>query len=114
MKELLLIYSCNCSQVKLNFLVVGHTHENVDQLFSRVNTHLKADDTMTPKDLYNVLKRSYPKMLKVGYVQSVDDYKATFLNDGLGGAPISNHKHPLQFKIQRNDPSSTRLTDIHV
>ena len=26
--------------VKVNFLPVGHTHEDVDQFFSRVSTHL--------------------------------------------------------------------------
>lgn len=27
-------------QVRVNFLPVGHTHEDVDQFFSKVSTHL--------------------------------------------------------------------------
>ena len=29
------------TQIKVNFLPVGHTHEDVDQLFSKVSTYLK-------------------------------------------------------------------------
>ena len=28
------------TQIRVNFLPVGHTHEDVDQFFSKVSTHL--------------------------------------------------------------------------
>lgn len=31
-----------CFKVKVNFLVVGHTHEDIDQLFSKVAEEINA------------------------------------------------------------------------
>ena len=28
------------AQVQLSFLMVGHTHEDIDQVFSKISTHL--------------------------------------------------------------------------
>lgn len=40
---------CNCSftQVKINFLMVGHTHEIIDQLFSRLGVEIRKSNLLT-------------------------------------------------------------------
>ena len=36
-----------CLQIKIGFLPVGHTHEDIDQLFSRVSRLLKHRNALT-------------------------------------------------------------------
>ena len=40
-------YISNYIQVKIGFLPVGHTHEDIDQLFSCVSRHLKRRNALT-------------------------------------------------------------------
>ena len=34
-------------QIQLSFLMVGHTHEDIDQVFSRVSEHLAKNSVYT-------------------------------------------------------------------
>ncbi len=44
--------------VEVNFLPVGHTHEDIDRKFSRVSVALSCQDTITIGDLHRSLKQS--------------------------------------------------------
>ena len=45
--------------VYISFLPVGHTHEDVDQMFSCFSRYLKTHDAITPRELAKVIKDSY-------------------------------------------------------
>jgi len=45
-------------QVKVGFLMVGHTHEDIDQVFSRVATWIRRKDMVTLPDLVDNLRLS--------------------------------------------------------
>ena len=38
---------CTCLQIELGFLMVGHTHEDVDQTFSCLSRYLKKNSAVT-------------------------------------------------------------------
>ena len=46
-------------KVKINFLLVGHTHENIDQLFSRFSVRLRKEDALTVKVLMKIAKECF-------------------------------------------------------
>lgn len=46
-------------KIKINFLMVGHTHENIDQLFSRFSVSLRSEDALTVKMLMKVARESF-------------------------------------------------------
>ena len=41
-------------QIQMSFLMVGHTHEDIDQVFSRVSAHLKKNSVYTLEGEYVV------------------------------------------------------------
>ena len=56
-EQVLFYLPCDCvflyqlMQVEINFLPVGHTHEDVDQFFSRLSVYLKKVPAQTVKDI---------------------------------------------------------------
>jgi hypothetical protein len=46
-------------KVKVNFLLVGHTHENIDQLFSRFSMRLRQEDALTVEALMKIAIKSF-------------------------------------------------------
>ena len=56
------------TKIKVNFLLVGHTHENIDQMFSRFSIALRQYDCLTLDKLMEVAKNSLqpqPEVVKV-------------------------------------------------
>lgn len=49
-------------EIYISFLMVGHTHEDVDQVFSRIAVKLKRRNASTLPDLQNVIKEAYNPM----------------------------------------------------
>ena len=45
----------------MNFLPVGHTHEDIDQFFSRVSTYSRRMNILTPSDLCQAIRCCYKK-----------------------------------------------------
>jgi hypothetical protein len=46
-------------KIKLSFLPVGHTHDDVDQFFSKINAELLRRDIFTVNDLHTAVKQSF-------------------------------------------------------
>jgi hypothetical protein len=46
-------------QIILSFLPVGHTHEDIDQVFSRLAVYLDCHDAFNVAQLHDAIKRSY-------------------------------------------------------
>ena len=43
----------------MSFLPVGHTHEDIDQLFSRIAALLRRESVYTYEQLVDVIQRAY-------------------------------------------------------
>lgn len=54
----LLVHLSIFNRVTVNFLPVGHTHEDIDRKFSRVSVNLKNCATVTVSDLHQALRDS--------------------------------------------------------
>ncbi|CAG2193678.1 unnamed protein product [Mytilus edulis] len=61
--------------IKLTFLMVGHTHEDVDQLFSRISVKASKEKTTTIPSLLNLIKRSYTPQPITKHVESLYDFR---------------------------------------
>jgi hypothetical protein len=47
------------TKVKLSFLPVGHTHDDVDQFFSKINAVVTRSNIITLEDLHTAVRRSF-------------------------------------------------------
>ncbi|XP_066302145.1 uncharacterized protein [Branchiostoma lanceolatum] len=83
-------------KVKLSFLVVGHTHEDVDQFFSRISTTLKRSEATTLPELIETIEKSYTPAPEAFQLKHVGDYKE-WLSDELEN--IYGHSVPHCFKF---------------
>ena len=44
-------------EVELSFLIVGHTHEDIDQRFSCISSTLKRSDVDSLKEMFSLIER---------------------------------------------------------
>jgi hypothetical protein len=61
-------------KIKLGFLLVGHTHDHIDQIFSRFLTKLAKGKTIIYKDLYTIICESYTPRPKITLLQEIFDF----------------------------------------
>jgi hypothetical protein len=87
-------------KIKLNFDLVGHTHEDIDQLFKSLNTLLRKQTVGTVNKLLDVLSKGYHSTKSISYnVSRLDDvgsYKAWLAPLEKG---MHNHVYPHCFKV---------------
>lgn len=87
-------------QIKLSFLMVGHTHEDVDQVFSRISQRLHVEEAHTLPDLHRVVGHSYTPRPEVLHLASLWDLKSAFTDmDKLKGI---SQPHIFKF-VMKND-----------
>ncbi|XP_060561075.1 uncharacterized protein LOC132720867 [Ruditapes philippinarum] len=87
-------------KVKLSFLMVGHTHEDIDQVFSRISCHMKHVDAPTLPALLHAIGDSTTPSPQVVNLEGIYNYKATLENvrgmiEGISG--------PHQFMIKKKE-----------
>ena len=91
-------------KVKLSFLPVGHTHEDIDQLFSRCAESLRRMDCFSLDDSERIIRSSYhsDNNSQPGVVRNpkVPDFKGWMEFKKIN---ITGHTGPTCFKFQ-NDP----------
>jgi hypothetical protein len=105
-------------EVVLSFLMVGHTHEDIDQLFSVISGKVKVVDMVTPDCMGKIVKNA---LIDAGY-DNVDFEVLTFLHDYKGWlTPLidphfKNYRKPHAFSFSRvtteADGRSTQPTTI--
>ncbi|XP_070553722.1 uncharacterized protein [Ptychodera flava] len=86
-------------EVVLNFLPVGHTHEDIDQMFSRVSTALKKTNSFTMQELMHNVHESYTPAIKVQevkYMFNVKEWLQPYMAGRFGG-----HSKPHNFRIRK-------------
>jgi len=101
------------AKVKAGFLMVAHTHEDIDQLFSTVSTHFKCFTTCCPdpNSLYEEIKNAFKDFKHKPTVvvlnpRQIFDYKKlySFVID----PNIKHHQEPHQF-VMKNISGSVLL-----
>lgn len=95
-------------EVHVNFLIVGHTHEDIDQMFSVVSKHLKKRVLWTPGEMFHCMSELF----------SPPDGKG---DDKVGGkqdvldAAVFQHEHVDYVSwISQVLPQFTGVTNPHV
>ena len=83
--------------------MVGHTHENIDQMFSCVARRLAKNDAHTLEALKEQIKVSYTPPVLVEELSSLFEIKA-WMENSINN--ISGHVHQHVFKIQNNNGNS--------
>lgn len=87
---------CLFLQVHLSFLMVGHTHEDVDAAFSKIANSLRINDAETYPDLVKLL----PNCNEIVWLYNVRDWLSPYIND------IRKHTKPLHFKFCRDQQTN--------
>ena len=96
----------------MSFLVVGHTHEDIDQMFSCYARRLSKHDAKTLPELMEEIQASFSPSVKVKLLQSLFDVKG-WMSGHVGD--LTGHTPQHQFKIVRNKDGKARrgkLADI--
>ncbi|KAJ7371600.1 hypothetical protein OS493_024276 [Desmophyllum pertusum] len=88
------------NSIKLCYLMVGHTHEDIDQMFLCVARRLLKKDALTLEQLKEEITESYTLHVEVHSLDAMFDVKAWMeeAHDGLSG-----HINQHQFKIEKNE-----------
>ena len=94
--------------------MVGHTHDDIDQMFSRFSTKLAA----APHIVYSVpqfmehLKSGFDPEPDVFFLREVNDWKTEldkFSQNVLGRHVVHGHLRPLQYQITMHESGQSQL-----
>ena len=106
-------------KVKAGFLMVGHTHEDIDQFFSTIATHLKNIETLCPdqpslfQEIRNAFKNSVDQpdifCLQASEIFDYVNYYESVLDPSL-----AHHQEPHQFRIKTFYDESTQSSTVLV
>ena len=101
----MLVYKRIFREVYINFLIVGHTHEDIDALFGRWSTRLKTRDYPTLPLLMKSFMDCETEPIIPHLIEEVPDFKS-FVEGylGRGGQNLEGHSKVQQFKFHM-DPS---------
>lgn len=84
-------------RLTVNFLPIGHTHEDIDRRFSRVSVHLKQRTTATISDLHQALQNSQPIRTEcfVSRVEGMNNFSMAIVQQRL---VVPQVDHLLSFR----------------
>jgi hypothetical protein len=96
----MLIYKGVFREVYINFLIVGHTHEDIDALFGRWSSMLKTNNYPTLPRLMKSFMECETVPVIPHFIEEVPDFK-TFVHGylGTGGDVLGGHSKSQQFKF---------------
>ncbi|KAK3251756.1 hypothetical protein CYMTET_38921 [Cymbomonas tetramitiformis] len=104
-------------KVKLNFLLVGHTHENIDQMFSRFSVRLRRKQAWTLDEMIEFAQACFTDGVTCEHTEKIFDFSSWF-----DGHVFDCHNILAQqaFKFKKDehgealkDILGTKLTDVH-
>ena len=96
-QELMNIYSF---QIKLSFLMVGHTHEDVDQMFSRISVHLTGKAIPTLPVLQGLMRDAYHSTPMVQHLDGLWNYRELGM---ASAATLQGHSGPHVFRFKEEE-----------
>ena len=94
--------------------MVGHTHDDIDQMFSRFSTKLAADPHIvySVPQFMNHLKSGFDPEPDVFFLREVNDWKTEldkFSQNVLGRHVMHGHLRPLQYQITMHESGQSQL-----
>ena len=87
------------------FIRVGHTHEDIDQLFSCISKKLNTNDAPTLPKLHSAIEESFTPKLQILNLNSIWDFKRQF----YGLRKTVGLKAPHVFKFTLDDAEVTQV-----
>ena len=94
-------------KIKVSFLMVGHTHEDVDQMFSRYSTYLARCDSFTMDSLMDAFEKSYTPTPTAILLDNLPDF-VTWLKPYMANI-VKLQSYPHVFKFIRNRQGKSEL-----
>ena len=101
--------------IQLGFLMVGHTHEDIDAMFSRFSEKLRVTQTYTLPHLMDTLRNSSSSSPAPFLLTKIPDFKQYcdgYLCDGQD--ILVGHSKPLQFRFFMQDETPMMQYKAHV
>lgn len=106
------------NKIKACFLMVGHTHEDIDQVFATIAGHLKQLHIVCPdrESLMAAIRDAFQKekdkpTIHTIYAPEVPDYTAFYKH--FIDKTISQHQKPHQFRVKRFVDGSQEIVLVH-
>ena len=100
-------------KVKVNFLLVGHTHDHIDEMFSTFFRQLSRCDGFTLPKLCDIICDAYTPCLNVIQLKEIYDFKRYIADGGEGNVKVlvqlNNISFNRVFLIKKNDISGQTL-----
>lgn len=97
-------------EIEVGFLPVGHTHEDIDQAFSRTSDRLRCNDAVTLNDLHSELRTVYNDQTTVGQMKNVVNWSGLCDQESC----LTNIKHFSKFRyfkiFKSKEPGSVDVT----
>nr|XP_022290369.1 uncharacterized protein LOC111102007 [Crassostrea virginica] len=84
-------------KIKLSFLMVGHTHEDVDQMFSRISVHLTGKPIPTLPVLQSLMRDAYHPTPMVQHLDGLWNYRKLGMASGV---TLHGHSGPHVFRFK--------------
>ena len=89
-------------EVFINFLPVGHTHEDIDQMFSRFATYNRTHDALTHFELLQNCRMAYHPEPRTQHVEIQANVSQALDDLGRDFKKFPHITEPLGFKIHRD------------
>ncbi|XP_055998549.1 uncharacterized protein LOC125678464 [Ostrea edulis] len=86
-------------KIKLSFLMVGHTHEDVDQMFSRLSVHLSGKSIPTLPVLQSLMKDAYHPIPMIMHLNGLWDYRKLGMASPVS---LTGHSSPHIFRFKED------------
>ena len=91
-------------KVKLGFLLVGHTHDQIDQMFSRFSIKLAKKSTFDLPQIYVLLEDAYVPKPSITIVEETYDFRSFAIGAATNMpsfAHLNDHSFQHQFRIKQ-------------
>ncbi|CAM9335997.1 unnamed protein product, partial [Heterosigma akashiwo] len=103
-------------KVKSGFLMVGHTHEDLDAYFSYISKHLSKASTVCPDQpsLHAALKASFSEPKDRPEVINIEQhqvYDFTAIHESCIDPEIAHHSRPHQFRFKKDQATGDVVTN---
>ena len=92
-------------EIQVGFLLVGHTHEDIDAYFSHLSKSLKSKNTFVVADLMKAFMESQELSFLPEFIQEVGDFKSFvkgFLYSGMAHIIVLGEMHLFKFYVDAN------------
>ena len=105
----LLVHTNVFRKVKISFLMVGHTHEDVEQVFSRISVALGRKHILSRASLENTITTSYTPNIEVRRLQQTGKWNHWLTNTMQLTTKFRGIKNCRAFKCERNSAGNVMI-----